>query len=90
MAFGSKTILTTATLIVPANCRRKSLSIANTSSSTIVYIGPDNTVTTNNGLPLYENQTRDTDKIAEGWIGDIYGIVSSGTVDLRYWEVLNA
>ncbi len=86
MSYGSTTVTTTATQIIASNTKRKNLTIANTSDSYIVYIGPDSSVTTSNGIPLYENQTRDQDKIPEGYLGPVYGIVSSSTADVRYWE----
>jgi hypothetical protein len=86
MGYGTKTVTTTATLIVDANTKRRNLTVVNTSLSAIVYIGPDTSITTSNAIPLYQNQTRDQDRIAEGWQGPVYGIVASGTADVRYWE----
>jgi hypothetical protein len=89
MAYGNVSVLTTATLIVAANCRRKSLHLVNASLTKPIYIGPDASITTVTGFPLYENSTRDQAKIPEGWLGAVYGIVASTTADLRYWEVTN-
>jgi len=90
MAFNTVTVTTTATLIIAANAQRRNLTIVNTSLSAIVYIGPDATITTSNAIPLYQNQTRDQDKIAEGYQGDVYGIVGSSTADVRYWETTSS
>ena len=80
MSYGAVTVLTTATLIVPANTARRNLTVTNASASGIIYIGPDTSVATSNGIPLYEFQTRDQDKVPEGYCGPVYGIVSSGTL----------
>lgn len=86
MAFNTVTVGTTATKIVDANSLRQSLLIENEGSVT-VFLGPDNTVTTANGIGL-----RSCGTIAESNDGtkihmDAYwGIVESGTADVRYWE----
>ena len=90
MQYGAKTITNTATLIVGPNSSRRNLTIVNTSEGVPVYYGPDNLVTTANGIPLYETATRDQDNIPEGFKGAIYGIVASGSADVRYWETDNA
>ncbi len=87
MAFNNVSVGTSATLIVAANTKRRNLSVTNNSSSTDVFIGPDTTITTSNAIPLYTFSTRDQDRIPEGWQGPVYGIVASGTADVRYWEV---
>jgi len=86
MSFNTVTVTTAATEIVAANEQRRNLTIVNTSLSAIVYIGPDSTITTSNAIPLYQNQTRDQDKIPEGWLGPVFGIVGAGTADVRFWE----
>ena len=86
MAYGSKTISTAATQIIEANCARRSLTLANLSEGTIVYIGPDNAITTSNAMPLYETQTTHKDNFPESYKGPIFGITPSGTADVRYWE----
>ena len=88
MAYGSITVSTAATLVVLANCARRNLTMVNSSESTVVYIGPDSSVTTSNGIPLYETQTTHKDTFPESFKGSVYGIVSSGTADVRYWEHL--
>ena len=86
MSFGTVTVTNSATLIVAANTRRRNLTIVNTSGSQDVFIGPDDTITSSTGLPLYSFSTRDQDIIPEGWQGTVYGITASGTADVRYWE----
>lgn len=77
---------TTATLIVPSNAKRTSLILENEGTAE-VYIGKDNTVTTANGVKIVVDGTLCED--AGGtrvYKGPIYGIVASGTADVRYWE----
>ena len=88
MAYDTVTVTTAATPIVVANTMRKALTLVNTSEGTVVYIGPDASITTSNAIPLYETQTRENGKvISEAWLGPIYGIVGTGTADVRYWQV---
>lgn len=88
MAYNTVTITTSPTKIVNGNCSRRNLIITNTSLSLIVYIGPDSNITTSNAIPLYQNQTLNQDRIPEGYLGPIYGVVASGTADVRYWEMV--
>lgn len=88
MAYGPITVTISATLIVAANTQRRNLTIVNDGSSTI-YIGPDDSITTSNGIPLYGRQGRQDDRIPEGYQGDVYGIIGSGTADVRYWETIS-
>lgn len=86
MAYNSVTVGNTATKIVDATTQRRSIVIANTGSVT-VYIGTDANVTTANGLPIVSEGTLQNDNSGgRMWQGPYYGIVASGTVDVRYWE----
>ena len=86
MAFNTVTVTTVATLIVAANPNRIGLIIVNTSSGT-VYLGEDTTVTTSNGTPLKQNENMTEDSSGtKMFMGNVYGIVGSGTSDVRYWE----
>lgn len=76
----------TATLIAAANPKRQELIITNNSVSPDAYIGPDSSVTTTTGLPLYAGQTRERSRGFSIWLGPVYGIVASGTADIRVWE----
>ena len=79
-------VTTTATLIVPSNAKRISIIVENEGASE-VFIGSDSTVTAANGVKLAEDGTFCED--AGGtrvYKGDIYGITSAGTADVRYWE----
>lgn len=86
MSYGFKTILTTATLIIDGNCARKGLTITNNGAKTI-FIAPDSNLTVSTGIPLFQFSTRDQMKIPENYFGPVYGIVSTGTADARYWEM---
>ena len=86
MSYGAVSVGVAATLIISANTRRRSITIVNDSSGTI-YTGPDSSITTVNGTPLYGRQARTDGRIPEGYQGDIYGIIGAGTADVRYWEV---
>ena len=77
-------VSTTATKIVSANNRRVDLVISNEGSATI-YLGFDDTVTTSNGVSLYQSE-KTTWSGKDIYRGDIYGIVASGTQEARYWE----
>lgn len=72
----------TATLILAANADRERALIVNNGSQTI-YLGKDNTVTTANGLPLAAGASLEDDRTSDAW----YGIVASGTADVRVLEV---
>lgn len=88
----SVSVTNTATLIIGANSRRQSIMIENEDSSVTVFIGEDSSVTasgniTNDGVGIAPGGTFAED--AGGtrvYKGDIYGIVASGTADVRYWE----
>lgn len=88
MAYGNVTVSSSATKIVSANASRQGLILTNNSVSTDIFIGQDSSVTTASGLPLYANQTREKSRSGGStlWLGDVWGICSSGTADIRYWE----
>lgn len=85
--FGTITVTTSATLIRAQDLGRVELRITNSEDATIVYLGQDNTVTTANGTPLYDNQQFAQTKDWGSHKGDVFGIVASGTADVRFWEV---
>lgn len=87
MAFNSVSVSNTPTKIVSANTSRQSIIITNNSSQTC-YIGPDNTVTTSNGIQIIQNDViTDSDTGTKGYLGDFWGVIVSGTsADIRYWE----
>ena len=86
-------VAATATVIVAASTQsggRIGLRIYNNSAVT-VFLGPDATVTTANGYPLLTATEFKFD--ADGpnpqyfYTGAVYGIVATGTADVRYWEM---
>lgn len=85
MSYGSITVTTTPTEIIGANCNRKEIIISNM-TNVIVYIGKDANVTTSNGTPFYYKQTRGHARGFGTYLGSIWGVVASGTADVRYWE----
>lgn len=84
-AYNTVTVTNSATLIVAANPSRKGLIITNESNVT-VFIGPDSSITSANApsLPALGNITNSG--LESGFRGSIYGIVASGTADVRFWE----
>ena len=86
MAYNTVTVTTSATLIVAANVQRVGLFISNTSTTVKLYIGPDTSITTSNGIeiPAGGNLTEDSSGTSM-YKGPIYGIAAS-SIDVRYWE----
>lgn len=74
-------IANTATQIVELNQTRKILVLHNNGTETI-FLGMDNTVTVNDGLPLLE----DGYIVYEHKADKIWGIVATGTQEMRVWE----
>lgn len=73
-------------LIVAANPQRLSLIITNTGAQTI-YIGQDSSITAATGVPLITNGTLTEDSGGtKVYCGPVYGITSTSTSDVRYWE----
>lgn len=85
-SYGTVTCAATATLLIADNSARREIDLVNTDSSTIIYIGIDDSVTTSNGFPIYARQNRSKVDILTTYKGPIYGISASGNVDVRYWE----
>lgn len=86
MAYTNYTVTSSATLLAAANPKRQELIITNNSTTTDAFIGMDSNVTTANGLPLYAGQTRERSRGFGTWLGPVYGIVASGSTDVRIWE----
>jgi len=88
MGMGAVSVGVSATQIVAANTNRHSILIGNNSSQTL-FIG-DSTVTTANGIPVSAGSSFLEDSGGlKLWGGAIYGIVSSSTADIHYWERIN-
>lgn len=84
-AYNSITITNVATLITAGKNFRRGTIIFNGGASA-VYLGMDSAVTTSNGLPLLSNATFFNNGYLDLWRGPIYGVVASGTADIRYWD----
>ena len=85
MASGSATVTDSASVIVAAISARHSVIIANPNAATL-YIG-DSNVTTSNGIPLLQYGTWEEDSGGDKlWQGPIYGILSTGSATIPYWE----
>lgn len=88
--FGSGTVsvTTTATLIDAADPARRSLLIRNADSGTVLFLGPTSGVTTANGLPVKtagaSGANGNGGTIIYTHTGAVWGIVSSGTADVRF------
>jgi len=81
-SFKSVSCGTTATLLSGSRSYRGSVMLVNNSDIT-VFIGYDNSVTVNNGIPLSPSAVWSEDR----WSGDVYGIVASGSADIRVLEL---
>jgi len=87
MKYGQTTVTDTATLIISDNCRRTEIILTNNNDDDVtVYIGMDENVTVDNGTPFYGNQSRGHARGFGTYLGPIWGIVESGSCDVRYWE----
>lgn len=75
-----------ATLIVSAHSSRRAVLISNNSSSPTLFIGTSSGVTAANGTPVPGNQAFSDDI---PWKGTWYGIVSSGSCDVRVLEAFD-
>ena len=91
MGFGRVRVTTAATKILDANSQRQSLILTNASTSGIVFLGSDNTVTSAHAATLldsYGSLSEDSGG-TRMFLGDIYGITTSAhaAVNVFYWEV---
>ena len=83
--YNSVTVTTTATLIKADNPNRLSLQITNRDAE-ICYIGFDSSVTISTGFPLAQNDVLSLTG-SDLYTGDVYGIVGTGSIDVRYFEI---
>jgi len=83
--FASITITDTATQILAARGERRGLVIHNISTSPI-YIGPDNTITISNTIFIGPGEKLAMGSLQEAWVSTLFGIVASGTAEVRFWE----
>lgn len=83
MAYAQITVTTSPTLIVAANNSRRQLIVDNLSAST-VYIGPNSAISSSNTVRLLSGSSLEID--GAWFLSAIYGVVSSGTAVVGYWE----
>lgn len=83
--YNTVTVTTNATLIVAATGKRKGLIIVNTDTSETLYVGPDANITTANAIPIQSQSTLIMAGFDEAWMSNVYGIVGTGTADVRFW-----
>jgi hypothetical protein len=96
MAASGVTVGTSATQIISksrsSNTARIGLLIKNTDASDTVYLGESSSTSTSSGYPLAAGGELRFDygggKSQFFYRGDVYGIVASGTVNVRVWEFL--
>lgn len=80
------TVSDTATKIVSANASRIGVIVQNLGSTT-VYLGKDNSITAGEEPFLLQYGSLEEDNSGgRMWKGDIYGITTTGTTDVVYWE----
>lgn len=85
-AYNTVTVATSATAILTAKNERRGMVIYNNGANT-VYIGFDTSVTTSNGLPILPQSSFELNG-DRCWRGSVYGVSTSVTDDVRYWEWL--
>ena len=91
MSFGTISVGISATKIISANEKRQSLILTNASTSGIVYLGPDDTVTSANAATVFTSYGSNLAEASGGtrmYMDDVYGITlsSHGTADVLFWE----
>lgn len=82
--YNTITVTDSATLIIGASSARRGLVIAN-EGTVNVFIGPNDSITTANAMPLYPSEKFTNSAKHELWAGAVYGIVATGTADVRFW-----
>ena len=80
------TVSSTATKIASSNDRRISILVQNSGSQT-VYLGKNDSITASEEPYISSDGVYQEDNSGgQMWLGDIYGITSTGTADIVYWE----
>jgi len=86
--YGSKDVTTSAQLLVAARSFRDAVIIQNVHASNDLYVGPNASVvagsagTANSGIKVAAGES-----IQIPTRGDVYGIASAASTDVRYWEI---
>lgn len=83
-SYNTVTVATSATVILAANNGRRGVFIKNQGANNL-YVGMDSGVTSGSGILLFPQDTwsMNGDRC---WKGAIYGIATSSSDDVRYWE----
>lgn len=87
MGYGNISVGSTATKILSENPQRTSYKLFHNGTND-VFLGNDASVTTSNGFPFAASETFQEPPVAglACYKGDVYGIVASGSEDIRYIE----
>ena len=90
MGFAKVRVTNVATKIIGSNSQRQSLIVTNGSSSGVVFLGPDNTVSSANASTLLDSFGSLTEDSGgtRMFMGDIYGITTSANAaaNIFVWE----
>jgi len=81
--YSAVNVTTTPTPIRPANANRNYLLVTNVSAET-VYLGFDENVSITRGFPLPQNASFERDGV--NYNGPLYGVVATGSADVRFLE----
>lgn len=84
-SYTNVTVTTAPTLIIPPNPARKGYGFVNNGTGNL-YFGPDSSITTSNGMIVLTTGNVTDSGDQSSFKGSIYGVVSTGTADVRYWE----
>lgn len=84
---GQVSVATTATQIVGANSKRKSIKITNVTGTQVVYLGPNQLVSTGNGDYLHSVAGSNTSLSASD---EIWGIAVTAAQTVSWMEDINA
>jgi hypothetical protein len=85
ISYGTETVTISAVKVLDANSGDRTRQICNTDSSVTAYFGPDSSVTTANGMPLYPTQSLANEEILAGYKGDVY-VITGSSADIRYFQ----
>lgn len=84
-SFGSSTVSIASTqILLPNNGRR--VFVIHNNGSNIIYVGLDSTVLSTSGIGILP-QDKWVMNGAQMWQGSVWGITSSGSSDVRYWDI---
>lgn len=83
--YNQVTVTSTPTLIVAANNRRRQLIFDNQSSTVSIWVGHDSNISPSNTIRLLPGARYESDGNYARTA--IYGVTSSGTATVGYWEI---